>query len=265
MSLRRRSVKLTYEEYELLPFEPGWVCEYHNGRAHFMPRYHPVVTTLQITPRQAEAACPLRPARPDDAAALLEAYVAAFGVSIEYCEDTPEQLASAARRALAQHFSGERGNPLAASRVAVDPQAPEKLLGAALLTSGKDSARLDLLFVHPRWQGRGLASALVAEAVNQLYRFGERKLMSRYHIGNEASRAWHQRFGFREEPDLRRAQLYLQAAQHELWRRERLGLLNTVARQLLTAEAAQWEAEVERLSVIQAEQGYEAVSAIYRW
>jgi RimJ/RimL family protein N-acetyltransferase len=265
MPLQSRHVPMTVEEYERLPFELGWKCDYHEGQAHYTPRDLPVITTLPVAPRTFTAPCPLRPAQPCDAGKLVEAYVAAFGETIEYCDYTQTQLEDAARRALADHFAGERGNPLAASRVALDPQNPEQLIGAALFLSGRDSARLDLLFVHPSWQGRQLATALVAAALNHLHQYGEQQLMSRYHIGNEASRRWHQRFGFDEAPDLRRAELYLQAARHEFWRLEQLGQLSTLERNHWLSECTLWQAQVDELERLAEQHGYAAVCAGYRW
>jgi hypothetical protein len=77
--------------------------------------------------------------------------------------------------------------------------------------------------------------------------------------------AWHQRFGFVEEPDLRRAQLYLQQSKVELWRREKIGSLNAEERAKLTADVATWKAEVERLELIEDQQGFDAVHPLTRW
>jgi hypothetical protein len=62
--------------------------------------------------------------------------------------------------------------------------------------------------------------------------------------------AWHRRFGFAEKPDLRRANLYLQQAKVELWRREKISRLTPEERAKLAAEVARWEAEVEELERI---------------
>ncbi len=265
MPMQSRHVPMSVEEYELLPFEPGWKCEYYDGQAHFTPRDHPVITTLRVASHPINTPCRLRPAQSADADKLIEAYVAAFGTTIEYCDYTDAKLEQAARRVLDEHFSGERGNPLAASRVAIDPHDAEKLIGAALLSAGQSSARLDLLFVHPAWHGRGVATALVAEAVNHLHLYGEARLMSRYHIGNDASRRWHQRFGFVEEPDLPRARLYCTAVRQELWRREQLDDLTPEEHARLQAELDGWQAQVDELERIADEQGYETVCALYRW
>jgi RimJ/RimL family protein N-acetyltransferase len=141
----------------------------------------------------------------------------------------------------------------------------ETLAGAAMVTSTENGPLLYLLFVAPEWQRRGLATAMVSAAINELYELGEKTLTSRYHIGNEESMAWHQRFGFVEEPDLRRAQLYLQQSKVELWRREKIGSLNAEERAKLTADVATWKAEVERLELIEDQQGFDAVHPLTRW
>lgn len=263
--MQSRHLSMSIAEYHALPFELGWRCEYYGGMAHYSPRNLPIITLLEVAPRTSNTSCPLRMAQPADAEKLLAIYAAAFGATIEYCDYTEEQLTESARTVLRDHFAGERGNPLSASRVAINPDQPDELIGAILLTTGRDSARLDLLFVHPAWQGRQLATALAVEAVNHLHLYGERQLMSRYHIGNEASRRWHQRFGFRELPDLPSAQLFLRAAQHELKRLEKAGAANLAERQHWEAERMRWQAEVAALKQFASSHGSTAVDASARW
>lgn len=265
MPMQSRHVSMTVAEYELLPFEPGWKCEYYAGQAHFTPRYHPVITLLQVSSRDFTAPCLIRPASSADAGALVETYTCSFGATLEYCDYTDAEMQQAAERALHEHFTGERGNPLAAARVAVDPHDSHRLVGAALLLTGRECAKLDLLFVHPDWQGRRLATALVADAVNHLHLYGERQLMSRYHIGNDASCRWHQQFGFVEEPDLQRARLYLQATRRELWRHTQLKDLTANERTRLESERERWQTQVDELERVANTLGFEAVCPDYRW
>jgi RimJ/RimL family protein N-acetyltransferase len=134
-----------------------------------------------------------------------------------------------------------------------------------MVTSTKNGPLLYLLFVAPQWQRRGLAAAMVSAAINELHELGEKTLTSRYHIGNEQSMAWHQRFGFVEEPDLRRARLYLQQARVELWRLEKIGRLTAEERAKLTVDVARWEDEVKKLEHIEGQLGFEAVHPMARW
>lgn len=264
--MRSRHLPMSLEEYYLLPEHPGWKSEYWDGAVHLTPRQHGVITIVPVAKRAVHAPCRLRPAVPEDAPNLVASYAAAFGESIEYCDSTPKQVAQSARRALAAHFAGGRGEPMpGVSQVAVDKADGETLCGAALVVEVEQGPLLDLLFVAPSAHRRGIATALVATVLNQLQRAGAPRLASKYHIGNEQSRSWHQRFGFVEEPDLTRAQLYQMCARHELWRREELGDLPVEEHARLTAACAFWEQQVAELEKIEDEQGYEAVHPMMRW
>src|SRR5262245_16231480 len=113
--MRSRSVSMTVDEYHLLPFEPGWKCEYWDGKAHYSPRFHAVVTTIPVAPRDMNADCALRQPAESDIEALTPVYAAAFGETIEYFGYSREQIADAARRDLNYYFAGEHGQPTSAS------------------------------------------------------------------------------------------------------------------------------------------------------
>jgi GNAT superfamily N-acetyltransferase len=199
---------------------------------------------------------------------LVDVYVAAFSETIEYCDYSKKQIRASARRALDDHFlRGRRGQPLpSVSQAAFDnASGQELLLGAALIVRTENGPLLDLLFVSPDCQRSGIATAMVSAAVNELHKLGEQRLASQYHIGNDQSRAWHQGFGFVEEPDITRARLYRMCARHELWRREQLGDLPGEERTRLNAECEFWEAQVEQLKRIEDEQGFDAVHPMARW
>ena len=265
---RSRAVPMTVEEYHLLPFEPGWKCEYWDGKARYSPRYHAVVTTIAITPRDVNTDCLLRQPAESDIEALAPVYVAAFHETIEYFGHSQDQISEAARRDLRNYFAGEHGKTTSASCLAVAPGSnpdEETFAGAGMVTSTENGPLLYLLFVAPEWQRLGLATAMVSAAVNELHELGEKTLTSRYHIGNEQSMAWHQRFGFAEEPDLRRARLYLQQSKVERWRGEKNGGLTAEERAKLAADVARWSPEVEKLEHLEDQHGFEAVHPMTRW
>jgi len=266
--MRSPEIPMTVDEYQLLPFEPGWKCEYWNGKAHYSPRYHAVVTTIAVAPRDVDTDCMLRQPAESDIEALTPVYIAAFSETIEYFGYSQGQIAEAARRDLMNYFAGEHGRPTSASCLAIAPESnpdEETIAGAAMVTSAENGPLLYLLFVAPQWQRRGLATAMVSAAINELHELGEKTLTSRYHIGNEQSLSWHQRFGFVEEPDMRRARLYLQQARVELWRREKVGHLTAEEREKLTAVVTRWESEVENLERIEDQYGFDAVHPMARW
>jgi ribosomal protein S18 acetylase RimI-like enzyme len=262
MPIRSQHLPMSFEEWELLPYQPGWKYEYWDGRAHITPNHQTAVTTAPVTPRPVNAPCALRPVLPEDEAALLAVYMEAFADNQAYCDYTDTAFLDAARRDLRESFTGHRAPLLAAARVAVATEATgAQLVGAALLSREREyGPMLDLLFIRPLWQRRGLATALVASAMNALHQAGEATLTSCYQLANTASQAWHRGFGFVERPDLRYAQAYHRRAQQELFRREKAGDLTAAERAALHADVQYWHDQVEVLEYLAEAQGHRAVS-----
>ena len=231
--------------------EPGWKYEYWSGQAHISPAHRTVSTCLDIEPRSCRSPCRIRPAESSYEPAMIAAFVAAFRDTIDYCDWEETRIVDSARNNVIGFFSGERGKPLPASRLALvaHPQADqESVVGAALVAEVEDgSVRLALLFVTPEWQRMGVATALVSATVDQLHKSGHRTLKSRYNLGNEESRAWHRAFGFVDESDLLLAESYYRLAVHELWRREKVGELTKVERQKLNLEIDRWRVQADEL------------------
>jgi RimJ/RimL family protein N-acetyltransferase len=248
--MRSRHVAMSLEEFRLLPLELAWKQEYWNGQAHFTPRFCVVHASVATAPRQAKAPVVLRPAVESDEPELVRCFQEAFADTYEYCDYKPEDFVRSSRDCLRHFFAGLFHRCLPASRAAVAPPAQGQagaIVGGALAlsqTEEKDWALLDMVFVAPSWQRRGVATALVSAVLTELHATGWGRLVSRYQPGNAASQAWHQRFGFRDEPDLGLAQLRLRAVEHELWRREQLGVLTPAAQAQLSAQQDQWRLEV---------------------
>ena len=171
MPIRSQRLPMRFEDWELLPYQPGWKYEYWGGCAHITPNHQTAVTVAPVTPRPVTAPCVIRPVRPDDEIPLLAVYLAAFADNQAFCDYTDEKMHDAARRDLRESFTGRRAPLLAAARVAVATEAPDApLVGAALLSRDREYGPvLDLLFIHPTWHRRGLATALVASAMNALH------------------------------------------------------------------------------------------------
>ena len=199
--MRSRHLAMTVEEFQLLKRKPGWKYEYWNGRAHISPGYRMVTTSLNIEPRSCKYPCQIRPVEKKYESELVSAYLAAFRDCIEYCDWEQDKIADSARKSVVGFFSGERGNPLPASRLALVSHPEKVVVGATLLVEMDDGcALLDMLFVSPEWQRRGIATALVSAAIEQLHCSGYERLESRYMLGNDESRAWHGKFGFVAHP-----------------------------------------------------------------
>ena len=67
MPIRSQRLPMRFEDWELLPYQPGWKYEYWGGCAHITPNHQTAVTVATVTPRPVTAPCVIRPARPDDA------------------------------------------------------------------------------------------------------------------------------------------------------------------------------------------------------
>jgi len=266
--MRSQHFPMPVEEYEIMPWKLGWKYEYWDGNVHITPREQIVMLQVEVKPRLVDARFTLKPVDSSDEARLVDAFIAAFGDTIEYCDWTPEKIASAAQHNIRIFLTGKRGAPLPASRLTMEvhPDTGEaRLIGAALLIDqNEECPLLDMLFVIPEWQHQGLGTTLVSAAVNDLYKAGVKTLKSRYALGNEMSRSWHQKFGFVEEPDLFLARLYYHHVYHELWRREQLDDLTKAERQQLMSEVEHWNSRVEELEKIAEEQGMEAVVPLLR-
>src|SRR5262245_710916 len=60
MPIRSRHLPMSFEEWDLLPYQPGWKYEYWDGCAHITPNHQTAVTTATVTPRPVNAPCMLR-------------------------------------------------------------------------------------------------------------------------------------------------------------------------------------------------------------
>lgn len=248
--MKSREIPMTPDEFHRLERELGWKYENWDGCAHISPSSASMRCARPVgaieTPR---AALTPEPVRPSDAQALTQAYIGAFGDGVEYCDWPADKVREDATTSIASFFAGRHGAPLAASRLVRDrgdPSAP--VIGALLVIAiDLDLAFMELLFVVPGRQRQGLASAMVAGALDALKAMGFRTLESRYLLANQTSRAWHHRMGFKDQPDFMSARALLVHARHRLERHQSQGQSEPETLTRLAAEVAHWEAEVERL------------------
>ena len=254
---------MSFQEFELLPWKPGWKYEYWDGLAHITPRHQVVTVRSEVRPCHVDSSCRLRPVFPEDEAELVDTYLAAFENTMDYCDYDSSQIADSARSNVKDFFDGKRGTALPVSRVALDER--DAVVGAALLIGEEaQPPLLEMLFVTPGRQRGGAATTMVSAASNALHDAGEQFLESRFMQGNEASEAWHGRFGFIELPDLTLAQSRYRAAQHELWRRARPESLAEAERNVLIEEVERFRQRVAELEARGEAEGWEAVHPILR-
>jgi len=260
--MRSKHVPMTMEEFHRLPRKLGWKYEYWEKCAHISPAHHVVTTTIEITQRTINSPYKLRPVETGDEPRLVSLYFDAFKDTIDFCDWKPSKIKTSAEEDIRGFYTGKRGKPLPTSRVAVDEHAGSSVIGAVLIVErngdehdfppggGGTLPFMDILFIAPRRQRRGVAAALVSTAMDELYRSGHKRLKSHYHLGNEASRYWHRRFGFKDVVDHFLAERYYRHARYELRRRELLGNLTETGHRLLIAEVEKWKQRVDNLEVI---------------
>ena len=51
MPIRSQRLPMRFEDWELLPYQPGWKYEYWGGCAHITPNHQTAVTVAPVTPR----------------------------------------------------------------------------------------------------------------------------------------------------------------------------------------------------------------------
>jgi GNAT superfamily N-acetyltransferase len=237
-SMKSKHIPMSVEEFELMERPFGWKAEYFSGKGHLTPREQLVRTQLTLTP-QAAASDRLVPVDPSLQEQMIATFFEAFEDSVEFCDWALEDILDHARKNINNYFQGVRGQPHPGSRMALEPNS-QRIIGLALFVENKHSrVELDLLLVKPEQQRTGIATAMVATAINSLYADGVKDLRSGYHICNEGSRAWHHSLGFTEIPEYFYCRLKAAWYRDRIWRQEKLGVTEQLAR--LRAEKDRWE------------------------
>lgn len=279
--MRSLHLPITWEEFERMPWRFGWKHEYWDSHAHLTPRQSHVHVRMSVEPR--EVVIPpnvaLRSVCLSDTEALIDLFIETFEDGVEFCDWETEKIHAHARRNITDFFNGKRGTPHAVSRLAIraegkankdnvsdetSNQTKSRILAAALFTEKSDAVVLDLLMVRPIYRRRGLATALVATALNDLHRQGVDMLRSAHVISNEESTAWHRAFGFTEELDLHLARLRYSFFHHEVMRLES-GSEGSDEHSRLKAEYEFWRRRAAELEEICERDGYEAVMPSLRY
>jgi GNAT superfamily N-acetyltransferase len=170
---------------------------------------------------------------------MIATFFEAFEDSVEFCDWSLDAIHAHAAKNINNYFQGVRGKPHPVSRMALEPNS-DRIIGLALFVEKKEEqVELDLLLVQPLYQRRGIATQMVASAIDSLYAEGVKDIRSGYHICNDLSRAWHHSLGFKEIPDYFYCRLKAAWYRDRIWRQEQLGAVEQI--QELRTEKDRWE------------------------
>jgi GNAT superfamily N-acetyltransferase len=203
------AIPMSEEEWWGFPRMPGWKYEYsiREGAVTqirpFGPHYRITVERRAVT-----APCEIRSVRWRDVPALRRAFAEAFADYTDYIYSAPEQILRLGGALLRKFFARAKDDLCRqASCLAIDPDNPIRVVGAALLAPANGVVRrlpesvtqLQPVFVVPGWQRRGVATALVSEVLRRLWNAGQESLVSGCSDYNVVSKRWHLAFGVTEE------------------------------------------------------------------
>ncbi len=240
--------KMNWQEYENFPWRLGWKHEYYGGEIHVTPSKVAIVTwKLVLQPRPDQNVSRFRPVEAKDQKFLAALFRLAFRDTVDYAGYPHQVFSQQAAKNIADYFTtGE--NPWASASCWV--REANQAIAAALIRAAKQGPLLQPLFVRPAQQRQGWGTAVMKHVVNQLRQLGATHLYSHTHLGNPASMAWHQRFGFTEMPDEWVASHRAQYYGNELERHQRLADLSSEEEARLAEQANYWAREWNRLATL---------------
>ena len=252
---------MSVEEFQIMEHPFGWKAEYYSGQGHLTPREHLVRTQLTLLPQAVTVAERIAPVEPSLTEQMIQAFCEAFQDSVEFCDWTLDAIHAHAAKNVNNYFQGVRGQPHPVSSMVLEPNNTGQIVGLALFTAKQEEQiELDLLLVRPSYQRMGIATGMVASAIDSLYADGVTELHSGYHICNEGSRAWHHSLGFRDVPDYLYCRFKAGWYRHRIWRYEQLGDLEPIEE--LRAEQDRWERLSEELLLARQEEVRSSDSAV---
>jgi len=243
-------------EFEHMEHRLGWKHEYWDGAARLSTQETAVVAFQRPVGAPGESRPPLRageqlrPVRAEDEPGLAELFILTFDDAVEFAGWPDDVYRQDARDSIASFFgkpTERRHRARAPGRLEASflVASGEQLLAAVLVRSIRRVPLIEPIMVHPAHQRRGLATALLAAALDALNASGAETVYSRCHLGNAASLVWHEKNGFQEIPN------YFAATHrwhHFTWLADRYEYLRQPDQAAAMRQLAQhWEAIVQEL------------------
>ena len=243
-------IPMSIEEYKLSEHPLGWKTEYWDGAARLTPIEMGVRTRLNLTTFRPRLRHPpqqyiLTPVDDSYAEQMIDGYFACFVNSVEFCNWPIENIQESAQRDITNYFAGKRGQPSPASVIALDPKT-QKLAGLALFKTRQEQIHLRLLYVRSPHRRQGIATAMLYHGIQQLIAENHQQLITRYHICNPQSRKFYHHLGFQDVYDPIYIRIRIGYLKQEIWRREKLGMLEELDR--LREEQEQLKIKLEEFN-----------------
>jgi GNAT superfamily N-acetyltransferase len=241
LAMKSKHISMSIEEFDLMEHPFGWKAEYFSGKGHLTPREHLVRTQLTLAPQTTAASDRIVPVDPSLKELMIAKFFEAFEDSVEFCDWSLDDIFTHATKNINNYFQGVRGKPHPVSRMALEPNS-QQIIGLALFVEKQEQrVELDLLLVQPSYQRMGIATQMVASAIDRLYTDGVKDLWSGYHICNDDSRAWHRSLCFQEIPDYFYCRLKAAWYRDRIWQREKLESVE---------QLEQWRTEKDRWDLL---------------
>jgi len=223
-------IPMSYDEFNTIERLLGWKTEYWDGYARLTPRCMGVETRLSfeavsMPEHTLSKDLTVTTPTPDDTQKIIDGYIASFINSVEFCGWPIDRIFEEAHRDIALYFEGKRGKPLSASAIVIDPKT-QIVVATALFTEKKEhGACLELLYVRPAYQRKGIGTRLIYRSMHAIAQQGYSQLTSRYHICNHHSRQFYHKLGFQDVCDRYYLGTYTAWLRNEIYRRETLRIL----------------------------------------
>lgn len=246
----RPRIPMSYDEFKTIERSLGWKTEYWDGYARLTPRCMGVKTRLSFesisklahtVPKELTFVTPTA----KHTQQMIDGYIDAFINSVEFCGWPINSIFEEAHRDISLYFEGERGKPLSASVIALEPET-QRVIATALITEKKEQgACLELLYIRPSHQRKGIGTNIVYRSVHTLIQQGYLQLTSQYHICNHHSRQFYHKLGFQDVCDRYYLRTYVAWLGNEIYRRENLKMIDGIEK--MRQEQKQLQEKLETL------------------
>lgn len=190
-------------EFLALPRVPGYKYELLDGTARICPVDSPLIllaarTDDVLARTSLSNQATVRPLSPDDRDALVTLWADIFVEMPDYGWVDRDHIRADAQERIDALLENPEGVDTARSRLAFRNGTA---VGGLLAVTFGSAPQIDVLFVAPDAQRRGVGTALFYDFARAVHADDEPRIVSTSHPANRASRDWHRAMGFYPLPD----------------------------------------------------------------